>query len=137
MSAARCTPVRVWSALGVFLVATCLLLVGSASGKTGKPHLLGNERSLYKPPSYCPANHTCFSNADWLLWGRKRAVALATGETSYPPGPTVTEEIRFSFRAPKHICGGFFYTRARWRYEGDADYTMSFLLPPVCIWSGA
>jgi hypothetical protein len=64
-------------------------------------------------------------------------VALATGETSYPPGPTVTEDIRFSFSAPKHICGGFFYTRARWRYEGDSDYTMSFLLPPVCIWTGA
>jgi hypothetical protein len=136
MSVARHTPVRRWSVVGIVLVAT-LLLACDGSAKAGKPQLPKDERSLYKPPGYCPANHTCFSNAEWLLWGRKRAVALATGETSYPPGPTATEEIRFNFNAPKHICGGYFYTRARWRYAGDRDYTMSFLLPPACIWSGA
>jgi len=128
---------RAGRAFGVILVAACLLLVGNASGKTQRPRLPENERSLYKPPSYCPANQTCFSNAEWILWGGKRAVALATGETSYPPGPTVTERIRFIFSAPKHVCGDFFYTRAKWRYTGDSDYTMSFLLSPVCIWSGA
>ncbi len=137
MSIAKRTPMRTRWMLGLVLVAACLLPAGNASGKTGRPYLPENERSLYKPQSYCPANQTCFSNAEWLLWGGKRAVALATGETSYPPGPTITEVIRFSFSAPKHVCGGFFYTRARWRYAGDRDYTMSFLLPPVCIWSGA
>jgi hypothetical protein len=101
------------------------------------PHLIGNERSLFEPPEYCPSNHTCFSNAEWRLWGRKRAVAIAIGETSYPPNSPVSEEIKFIFNVPKHVCGGYYYTRARWRYAGDGEFTMSFLLPPTCIWTGA
>ncbi len=137
MLAARRAPARAWTwKVFAIVLATSLLLAGNASGK---PHLLGSPRnlSLYKPPSYCPANHTCLTDAEWLLWERNRAVALATGETSYPLGPEVTEKIRFIFWAPKHVCGGYFFTRVRWRYSGEHDYTMSRLLPPVCIWSGA
>jgi hypothetical protein len=108
-----------------------------SSRRSKIPHLFASERNLYEPPSYCPSNHTCFSNAEWLAWGPTSAVASATGETSYPAGPQLSEEIRFTFYRPQHICRGYYYTRARWRYAGEREYTKSFLLPPACIWSGA
>lgn len=106
--------------------------------RAGKPYLIANERNLFEPPEYCPSNHTCFSEAQWRLWGPRRAVAIATGETSYPPDNVpVTERIKFLFNVPKHICGGYYYTRARWRYAGEARSTIASLVAPVCIWTGA
>jgi hypothetical protein len=137
VSAVKRTTMRTGWTLGIFLAAACLLSAGQTHAGSGRPLLPAGERNLYKPPSYCPANHTCFTEAEWLQWDGKRAVALASAETSYPSGPTVSEKIKFAFSVPKRLCGGRFYTRARWRYAGDSNYTTSFLLSPACVWSGA
>lgn len=101
------------------------------------PRLLKYSHAIYKPRAYCPANHTCFSKAHWLRWTPKHAVARATGQTSYPGGPMITERIAFRFSAPRHVCGGWFFTHAKWRYRGDPRYTEAFMLTPACIWTGA
>jgi hypothetical protein len=101
------------------------------------PRLLGGAHGVRKPRSYCPANHTCFKQARWSAWSTKRAVARATARTQYPGGPAVSGRITFRFSSPRHVCGGWYFTRARWRYRADEQYTEASVMAPACFWTGA
>jgi hypothetical protein len=101
------------------------------------PRLLKSDHGLYRPHSYCPSNHTCFSRARWLRWTQTAAVARATGRTYYPGAAMFTERVRLRFDRPEHVCGGWYFTHVKWRYSGDRNATEASLLTPVCLWTGA
>ena len=93
----------------------------------------------YKPRSYCPANHTCFKRATWTWWGSRTAKARADAHTVYPGAePGVSGRITFTFDRPRNICGGRYFTRARWRYTSSEPYTEATVVAGgACYWSGA
>lgn len=71
------------------------------------------EGGLYKPKSFCPSNHTCFSHAHWLTWGTT-AVAEAMAMGGGPGGPVLTYQTKITFSKIQSLCGGRRYTQATW-----------------------
>lgn len=107
----KLTPVASVLAMVALAVAT-----GAATASSGRPLLLaGTHTPAYKPASFCPANHSCFTRARWTRWGAT-ARATAHGTTEYPDGPTHSGQAVVILSAPRHVCGHFLYTRAKWRY---------------------
>lgn len=112
---------------------------------------ISGHRGLYKPTAFCPANQTCFSDATWMLWTHRRAVALATETLSCPGAEpsecnSPAEKVRVTFTQPRHLCGGARYTRAHWRPELGVNLSETTVFDAglggvggrdaVCIWSG-
>ncbi len=128
---------RLTALFAVLGIAALFSTVTTASG--AKPALIqGGGHGLYQPDSFCPANHTCFSDAEWVRWG-STAVAWANGSTVYPGAPEYSQRVKVTFWRIRKMCGGRRYTRARWRYDGDSGFTRSTLMPLAgCgIWTGA
>lgn len=111
---------------------------------------ISGHKALYKPTSFCPANQTCFSDAKWTVWTRRRAVARAT-ETFSCPGVDSSEcespaqKVGVLFTQPRHLCGGARYTRAHWRPEPGVNLSETTFFDAglggggrgaICIWSG-
>jgi hypothetical protein len=119
------------------IVATFAASVANASGA-----LIESDGSgLYKPRSFCPSNHTCFSDARWIRW-ESVAVAWAYGTTQYPGGPAFRQHQKVEIRLSRvrRICGGERYTRVSWRYPGTAASIRAFFEPLTggCgFWTGA
>jgi hypothetical protein len=124
-------------AMRVFL-SVLLAIAGSAaiSSAADAALLVGVDgRGVYKPRSYCPANHMCFKRARWLVWGSTRAVARVDAKASYPGAArSLTGRIRVTFTRVRMVCGGKRYTRASWRLAGQTNQTS--LNEIVCSWTG-
>lgn len=110
----------------------------AAADSAGPALIQSGGRGLFEPASFCPSNHSCFSNAEWVRWG-STAVAWADGVTRYPDAAEYSQRAKVTLWRPRGMCGGRRYTRARWQYEGDSAVTRSTFLPLAgCgYWTGA
>jgi hypothetical protein len=82
---------------------------------SSEPALIENDgRGGYKPRSFCPSNHTCFSNAHWSRWGQ---TAVANATATFYNNSTGTEDsyqTTVTFSHIQSMCGGRRYTQAAW-----------------------
>jgi hypothetical protein len=85
----------------------------------------------YKPASFCPANHTCFSHTRWKLWGRT-AVGHGTAHFTTPTGASRTFRTKITLSRVRRLCGGLRYTRAVWS-GGQTFFTQ---VGSCGIWTG-
>ena len=89
----KLTPVASVLAMVALAVAT-----GAATASSGRPLLLaGTHTPAYKPASFCPANHSCFTRARWTRWG---ATARATAH-----GTTVSRRAHALRAGRRHPLG--------------------------------
>src|SRR5215218_9756824 len=58
-------------ALRAFVSTLVAIACGAAISSSANAALLVSlgGPGVYKPRSYCPANHMCFKHARWLVWG--------------------------------------------------------------------
>ena len=85
----------------------------------------------YRPLTFCPSNHTCFTDAHWTSWGQV-AVAHAVAHYSPPGGTPTTYAATVTLSEIRTMCGGTRYTRATWS-QGDT----TFMPVGTCgSWSG-
>lgn len=126
------------AARGVLLLSiVALLMLVPAAVSAASPRLYTSNGAKYKPNSYRGFNHSRFTSLSWSKWNSKRAVARGTVHVQYPGGDPVVEEVRVTFSRARHVCGGWFYTSARWKVPGDTYTTMGTLMSSPCIWTGA
>jgi hypothetical protein len=104
---------------GVARVARSVPLIQDVSG------------AHYKPASFCPANHTCFSHAHWKRWGHI-AVGRGTAHFETPTGGSRTFRTKITLSRVRKLCGELRYTRAVW-----SGWQTFFIPVGSCgIWTG-
>jgi hypothetical protein len=85
----------------------------AAAGAGSRPLVQDLTGGHFKPASFCPANHTCFSHVHWKRWNGI-AVGRGTADFQAPGGAPRTFTTKITLSRVRRLCGGLRYTRAVW-----------------------